>query len=156
MLHWQHAPSDIVPLVKDLLPGLMQQPFKTVEGILVQTWPDLQGQRQVHVAFALKLLEKCFQWVRENSPGDAAGLRDLEGSMERLALLQVRHTSKHYVDLFKVHTCLYFWLKTCISPSFTHVCVIGHSMSLSRLHCKLRVRYEACQAMTTQSCTVGA
>lgn len=89
MLHWQHAPSDIVPLVKDLLPGLMQQPLKTVEGILVQTWPELQGQRQVHVAFALKLLEKCFQWVETNSPEAESGLRDLEGSMERLALLQV-------------------------------------------------------------------
>ena len=89
MVHWQHAPSDIVPLVKDLLPGLMQQPFKTVKGILVQTWPELQGQRQVHIAFALKLLEKCFQWVQTNSPGAESVLRDLEASMERLALLQV-------------------------------------------------------------------
>ena len=99
MLHWQHASSAILPLVKDLLPPLMQHPHGTVRGILVQTWPELQGQRQLHVAFALKLLEKCFQWVQQtsSSPNAAPGpaldaepaLLDLEGSMKRLVLLQV-------------------------------------------------------------------
>ena len=90
MLHWQHESSAIVPLVKELFLALMQRPFGTVQGILGQTWPELQGQRQLHVAFALKLLEKCFQWVQTgNSPGAEPVLRDLEGSMERLALLQV-------------------------------------------------------------------
>lgn len=90
MLQWQHASSVVVPLVKDLFPDLMQQPYKTVQRSMVQTWPELQGQRQLHVAFALKLLEKCFQWVQTgNSPGAEPVLKELEGSMKRLALLQV-------------------------------------------------------------------
>lgn len=90
MLHWQHASSVIVPLVKDLFPALMQQPYKTVQRSLVQTWPELQGQRQLHVAFALKLLEKCFQWVQTgDGPGAEPVLLELQSSMDRLALLQV-------------------------------------------------------------------
>ncbi len=42
LLHWQHSPATVVPLVRQVFPALMEQPYGTVHQLLLCTWPELQ------------------------------------------------------------------------------------------------------------------
>ncbi len=42
LLHWQHSPGSVVPVVRQVFPTLMEQPYATVQQLLLQTWPELQ------------------------------------------------------------------------------------------------------------------
>ncbi len=42
LLHWQHSPATVVPLVRQVFPALMEQPYGTVHQLLRCTWPELQ------------------------------------------------------------------------------------------------------------------
>ncbi|KAL0036267.1 hypothetical protein WJX79_010808 [Trebouxia sp. C0005] len=89
LLHWQHSPATVVPLVRQVFPALMEQPYGTVHQLLHRTWPELQGQRQLHIAFCLKLLEMCYKHTvtsTDTFPGPA--LDQPEASIQRLAQLQ--------------------------------------------------------------------
>lgn len=42
LLHWQHSPATVVPLVRQVFPALMERPYGTVHQLLLCTWPELQ------------------------------------------------------------------------------------------------------------------
>ncbi|DBB06293.1 hypothetical protein WJX77_007210 [Trebouxia sp. C0004] len=89
LLHWQHSPATVVPLVRQVFPALMEKPYGTVHQLLLCTWPELQGQRQLHIAFCLKLLEMCYKHTLTSTdtfPGPA--LDQPEASIQQLTQLQ--------------------------------------------------------------------
>ena len=57
LLHWQHSPATVVPLVRQVFPALMEQPYGTVHQLLLCTWPELQVM--LHEASLHVLLASC-------------------------------------------------------------------------------------------------
>ena len=47
LLHWQHSPGTVVPLLKQVFPDLMEQPYTTVQQLLLCTWPELQVHHHI-------------------------------------------------------------------------------------------------------------
>lgn len=42
LLTWQHQTEEVVPVVRQIFPALMQKPSATVHQLLLVTWPELQ------------------------------------------------------------------------------------------------------------------
>ena len=73
LVQWQHEAAAVNALVKQQLLVLVQRPLQLLQCLLWEVWPELQGQRAVHVGTVLQLVQAALAQAGKRAQSGVSG-----------------------------------------------------------------------------------